>query len=96
MVERGKGPTESPCSEAKNALVTADWSGAEVAPDYMARSRCLCSESEACGTVRNKAREGAPMGEQNLPRFKAESAGGGIDTGQRLVGSFRYYMAIGL
>jgi hypothetical protein len=26
MVERGKGPTESPRSEAKNALVTADWS----------------------------------------------------------------------
>jgi len=27
------------------------------------------------------------MGEPNLPRFKAESAGGGIDAGQRLVGS---------
>ena len=25
MGERGKGPTESPCSEAKNVLVTADW-----------------------------------------------------------------------
>jgi hypothetical protein len=47
MVERGKGPTESPCSEAKNALVTADW-------------------------------------------------GGGIDAGQRLVGSYRHYMAMGL
>jgi hypothetical protein len=36
------------------------------------------------------------MGEPNLPRFKAESAGGGIDAGQRLVGSYRDYMAMGL
>jgi len=57
--------------------------------------------------VRNKAREGALVGEQNLPRFKAESAGGGIDARkflrkrklmveQRLGGSYQHYMAMGL
>ena len=34
--------------------------------------------------MRNKAHEGASMGEQNLPRFKAESAGGGIEAGKFL------------
>lgn len=57
--------------------------------------------------MRNKAREGALVGEQNLPRFKAESAGGGIDARkflrkrklmveQRLGGSYQHYMAMGL
>jgi hypothetical protein len=34
--------------------------------------------------MRNKAQEGATMGEQNLPRFEAESAGGGIEAGEFL------------
>jgi hypothetical protein len=34
--------------------------------------------------MRNKAHEGVPMGEQNLPRFEAESAGGGIEAGKFL------------
>jgi hypothetical protein len=42
------------------------------------------------------SRRRKPAAEPNLPRFKAESAGGGIDAGQRLVGSYRDYMAMGL